>query len=55
MVKQSFFGLPGQYGRCVTRANYQLPMNKELHYFHLQQDCYSFGQIMYKSTANFLE
>ena len=21
MVKQSFFGLPGQYGRCVTRVN----------------------------------
>ena len=21
VVKQSFFGLPGQYGRCVTRAN----------------------------------
>ena len=20
-VKQSFFGLPGQYGRCVTKAN----------------------------------
>jgi len=21
MVKQSFFGLPEQYGRCVTKAN----------------------------------
>ena len=24
VVKQSFFGLPGQYGRRVTKANYHI-------------------------------
>ena len=27
MVKQSFFGLPGQYGRRVTKANYKANKN----------------------------
>ena len=25
VVKQSFFGPPGQYGRLVSRANYRTP------------------------------
>ena len=32
MVKQSFFGLPGQYGRRVTKANYHILMTSVIYY-----------------------
>ena len=59
MVKQSFFGLPGQYGRRVTRANV-VPNSNPLGIkrfvpgisISFKYECYIIMQIQYTKNLN---